>query len=86
MANITVGEMMEILEEANPNDILVLAKDPDGNGFLPLKGVQKQLFFFVHGFNSTSIGYSNKMRTDDHDIVEANNATPCLVLWPGSVI
>jgi hypothetical protein len=77
-----VKELIKILSKENPERVVVLSMDEEGNGFSPLSGVQRASF----DEDEQNIGIEEL--TDDHkeegyseyDLLE--NGIPALVLWP----
>lgn len=40
----TVRELIELLSKCNPDDIVILSKDAEGNGFSPLSNIQEEMY------------------------------------------
>ena len=80
----TVGELLALLAQEDPDRVVVLSIDPEGNGFNELSGVEASMYDPKRGEvgpeelteDLVGIGFSNE------DIMK--NGTKAVVLWPSS--
>lgn len=85
-----VSELIEILQKAGPNDLVVLSKDGEGNGYDTLCDVSLSYAFVEglgHGDNEIKLRkltpeLEAKGYTKEDTMSEYSNAKPCVVLWP----
>lgn len=76
---------MKLLKEQDPNALVVLSRDEEGNGFSELEDVATEMNFAKDGSDGC-IGYRKltpkleKMGYTEDDIMEYGK--PCIVLWP----
>lgn len=80
----TVGELIEQLKLKNPERVVVMSKDGEGNGFSPLADVENASYEADTTW-SGEIGLEEltpelqKQGYSEEDVV---NGEPCIVLWP----
>jgi hypothetical protein len=77
-----VKELIAELQKLDPETLVVLAKDAEGNGYKSLADVNAGM-----GFAAGEIGYlelTNRLREAGYteDDLCAKDAVPCVVLWP----
>ena len=88
-----VHELIELLQQADPNDLVVLSRDEEGNGYNELIDVSLNQHAFVGGYGHTSsaswggyIGYRTGVELPPGGYTEEDrapaDAMPCAVLWP----
>lgn len=84
----TVAELVQVLSHFDPTDLLVMAKDAEGNDFSPLMLVEDGMYR-AHSTWSGEIGL--RVLTDDEreqgftedDIGDSEDGyVPCVILWP----
>ena len=56
----TVGDLMEILEQVDPTATVVMATDPEGNGFAPLED------YSIGAFDSKESAFISDEDIDDY--------------------
>lgn len=79
---ITVEELRIVLEESDPNAIIVMSKDSEGNDFRPMSkqgGLSENMVF--EPLSEKAIWTGEVYEQDDEDAPE-EGAIPCIVLWP----
>lgn len=69
----TAGQLIDILKKCDPNVIVILQKDAEGNGYSPLAGTDSDV---TYGATSTYSGDVYSLDESDEDVV------PCVVLYP----
>lgn len=84
-----VSELIELLKQVPSNAVVVLSRDEEGNGFLPLRVVEDGMRY---DFDSCEVGYavitpSMKLKGyTDEDALEihdgVNCVEECVILWP----
>jgi len=76
-----VSELIEILKSCNPDDVVVMSKDGEGNHYSRLHSAE-----MYYRFNDGEIGLRELSELDrshgysDEDIME--DGVDCVVLWP----
>lgn len=86
----TVKELKEILKDCNDNDLVVLQKDAEGNGYSPLDGADDNSVYIPDSTWSGEVRYKKltaQMRKagytkEDTAKVGEDGAVACVVLWP----
>jgi len=67
-----VKELIAQLQEYNPEDVVILAKDVEGNDLSPLDEITENLY-------EPYLSYSGSVFDRDEDLVDCE---PCITLWP----
>ena len=76
----TVRQLIEALSRCpNPDAIVILQKDAEGNGFSPLRDEASNDVSIVEGYVADST-WSGEVH--DPDEMEPGDYTPCIVLVP----
>jgi hypothetical protein len=75
----TVAELMAELQKMNPESLVVLQKDAEGNGYSPLRGVDDSAVYVAESTYSGT-AYSQQDAADGYS--EAESGVPCVVLHP----
>lgn len=76
---------MKLLKEQDPNALVVLSRDEEGNGFSELGDVATNMNFAKDGYDG-NVGYREltpklkKLGYTEEDLLE--DGKPCIVLWP----
>lgn len=85
----TVKEFIALLSECDPDDIIIMATDAEGNAYNYFDGNMN-----LHEYNYMEYNYGGeiKLRKLTPELVEQGfseedtdinqNGTPCVVLWP----
>ena len=69
---ITVKDLQELLSKFHPDDVVILAKDPEGNGYAPLyEGLEDHYWA-----EEKHLWYVEKGEEPPPGVI------PCVVLWP----
>lgn len=84
----TVRELIELLSKCNPDDIVILSKDAEGNGFSPLSNIEEEMY-------TPDTSYSGEISlraltpeleergfTEDEVGNSKNGAINCVTLYP----
>lgn len=71
---VTVGRLIKMLAGCEDDRVVVLARDPEGNGYSPLDEL-------CEAFYRPENTYSGELVDEDEDVVEPTDK-PCVVLWP----
>ena len=79
-----VQELIELLENQNPNDIVILAKDAEGNNYSPLADFSLDVYDAEYSYTYireltpelTKRGFCEK------DLCGNPEAQNCVTLWP----
>ena len=76
----TVKQLIELLQKENPDRVVILSKDSEGNGFSELENVNSN-----YNYNDGEIGLGTltpeleKQGYTEEDILDGQ---PAVVLWP----
>lgn len=79
---ITVKRLIEMLEEEDPNKVIIMSSDPEGNSFAPFHEFSHQSY----DEDNSEVGLEKltpslaQMGYTKEDVKE--NGLPCLVFWP----
>ena len=76
-----VKQLIKILEQANPEDLVVLSRDPEGNGYMKVDEVSINSYNYNEGeigLRQLSEAQKEKGFTDE-DVMEGKS---CVVVWP----
>jgi hypothetical protein len=83
----TVRELRVLLANANDDDLVVLSKDAEGNGYSPLRGTWDAIY--VPDSTYSGNVYMRELTTEDRvegyteeDLYEGDDGQPALVLTP----
>ena len=82
-----VSELIKALEKYNPNDIVILASDAEGNGFSPLDDMSEDMYWPETAWNgSTHIRELTPELQErgftEEDLAPKDQSLPCITLWP----
>lgn len=69
-----VRELIEQLQQLPPDLLVILQRDPEGNGYSPASGVEEALY------DPHDRGWQVYSEQDAAE--ECPDAVPCAVLWP----
>jgi len=80
----TVKQLKEKLEKLNENDIVIMSKDAEGNGFSPLSDLSED------SYEETTTAYGEvgireltpELEKQGYSEEDLNNGKPCVTLWP----
>ena len=78
----TIKELKAILEAHNDDDMVVMAKDGEGNGYSPLSNVElmryrpERRWSGEVGLREIQAGYT------EEDVFDEDGDVDCIVLWP----
>lgn len=75
----TVKQLMEILNNCNPESEVVISSDGEGNSYSPLADYNDELYYFPE---STWSGECLSKEDLDYKDREYSEADRCVVLWP----
>lgn len=76
-----VKELLELLKDLDPETIVILAKDGEGNGFSPCADHSDQYRYEAESTWSGEL-VSDPEESDDDGPERWDQAVPCIVLWP----
>lgn len=85
MKNLTVADLIELLQEEDPDRIVVMSKDGEGNSYSPLSDFSSASYVAECTW-SGEIGIEEltdelkAMGYTEEDVIEGG--VPALVLWP----
>mgnify|MGYP003441575268 CR=1 FL=1 len=86
---ITVGDLIEMLGEMDPEAVVVMQKDGEGNGYSPLSGVDDSNVVYVA--ESTWSGEvmlaelteeAEEAGFSADDVYDGDDGEPCVVFYP----
>jgi len=81
-----VKELIQLLNEIDPNIEVILQKDSEGNAYSPLRGIDSNAVYIAKNSYSGDVYNLNwncedaDMDSDEWESLKQNN--PCLVLFP----
>ena len=84
----TVGELIKILEGTDPNRLVVISGDAEGNKFSPMDDGFSDMMYLPESKWSGTIGFAKltaELRADgweEDDLMTHPDAVPCCVFWP----
>lgn len=81
----TVKELIEVLKLVNPDRIVILQKDSEGNGFSPLAGIDDNAVYqpYHHWSGEVKIQtLTDDLRRQGYEEKDTGEGAPCLVLFP----
>lgn len=73
---INVGKLKEILAQLNDDDLVVLAKDGEGNGFSPLNDYSVDIYI------ATSTWSGERHPRTARTRIFTDKKQDCITLWP----
>ena len=71
----TVGTLIEELQELDPNSIIVMSSDAEGNSYSPLAGLDATYLYVP------DCTWSGEIKNEE-DAEDYPFAVPCVVIWP----
>ena len=85
----TVAEMMDILSQMDPNAIVILARDAEGNGYYEFDSIDSDGTMYIpdrlgHGEIKYAV-LTDEMKDNGYgsdDLAETGQGIPCVVLYP----
>lgn len=75
----TVQDLIEELMELNPEDLVVMAKDSEGNDYSPLSGAESVLYIKESSYSGFIFDTKEEVEDCGED---PNEAIPSVVLFP----
>ena len=81
-------ELIQKLSHCDPDDIVIMSRDGEGNGFSPLSDVETNNVYIADSTWSGEIKLKEltpelkKQGYDVEDTDESGQGVPCTVLWP----
>ena len=78
-----VRELIGALEDMDPDAIVILQKDSEGNGFSPLNGVDDSFEYVGEGLGTGDV-YPDAPNDyySEADLYDGDDAEPCVLLYP----
>lgn len=84
--SVTVGELRDLLNGLDPNLVIVMSKDGEGNGFSPLAEAYEAWYEADNTWSGNIIDADYLAVEEDATVDEIqerlHGATECVVLWP----
>ena len=78
----TVKELLKILQDCNENDVVVLSRDAEGNGFRPLDDVQTDSLYEDGEVYLKELTEEDKKEGYGEEDVGSEDSIPAVILWP----
>jgi len=81
----TVKELIEQLKEVDQDRIVVMSRDPEGNGFSPLSGVETCAYSEDNGYGETGLepdDLNDELREQGYTEEDISDGQPAVCLWP----
>lgn len=84
----TVKEFIEYFSDCDPNAIVVISKDEEGNGFSPFYEASEEIYLPTSQwsgalFSDEDYRYENDL-DDDEEYEKPEGLVNAVVLWPGN--
>lgn len=82
---VTVKELIEILQKEDPNKVVVMSRDPEGNGYSTLCDIDGNS---RHDLETGETGLETLTEDlkvagyTDEDVMSYPDAVSCIVFWP----
>tara|TARA_S200002703_G_scaffold108388_1_gene94176 strand:+ start:354 stop:617 length:264 start_codon:yes stop_codon:yes gene_type:complete len=83
-----VKELIRLLERCNSEDLVVMSKDGEGNGYSPLYTIDGESRYRPNSTWSGEIGlrqldeYYESRGYSEEDVMSEEDSQNCVVLWP----
>ena len=77
----TIKQLIEELQGYDPDRVVVLSIDPEGNGYNALYNIEPYAWDATHG----EIGLeflTDELREQGYNENDVKDGQPCVVLWP----
>jgi len=84
----TVKELIAELSAMNPDAVVVLQKDSEGNGYSPLSGADDALVYIAESTWAGEVRYvelTEELESQgysEEDCAEEGEGVPCVILFP----
>jgi len=78
----TVKELIELLQGFDPNALVIMQRDPEGNGYAPLSGAEDNGAWDAR---DREYGYANlteELQQRGYSEEDCIDGAPAVVLWP----
>lgn len=77
-----VKYLLEILQECNPDDVVIMSRDAEGNGYSPLADYSDEYNYLAESDWAGDI-YPRDSNNPDWDYIpQGDGEIGCVVLWP----
>lgn len=80
-----IKELMELLKGFDPDTIVVMSKDAEGNGYSPLTEISSGDNYVAENSWSGYVGppeLTDELRDEGYSEEDIVDGVPCIVLWP----
>jgi len=77
----TVKELINILQEMNPDEIVVLSGDSEGNRYSELSGLSNEYNYSDSEIGLRTLSEEDKKRGYSEEDIKTDGV-PCVILWP----
>lgn len=79
----SVGALIDALKDCNEDDLVILARDAEGNGFAQIAMISEGMYI-NGGIKLRSLTSEDEADgyTEEDVATEEEGALPCVVLWP----
>jgi hypothetical protein len=77
-----VKELIEMLQEFNPDSVVIMQRDPEGNGYAPLSGAEDN---GAWNKKDREYGYATlteELEEQGYSEEDCIDGEPAVVLWP----
>lgn len=78
----TVGELMQRLRAMPKSRLIILQKDPEGNGYLPLGGIDQNCRWDAENSEVGLGKLTDAAKESGYSEEDVGNGKPCIVLFP----
>lgn len=77
-----VKELIEKLSMMDPDRLVVLSRDEEGNEFMPVRQIDGEVCFYEGEVFILELTQCLRAKGYEEDDVAPKGAVPCVVLWP----
>jgi hypothetical protein len=77
-----IKELIELLEKQNPDDIVVLSKDEEGNGFTKAFELSEAIYHDGEIYLRELTEDLSNAGYNEEDLYDGDDGESCVVIWP----
>jgi hypothetical protein len=80
-----VKDLIQALQDVNPESIVIMARDGEGNGYSPLADIDDSMVYLADSTYSGEIGFAEltkELIEDGYTEDDVREGEPCVVLSP----
>jgi len=77
-----VKELIEMLQEFNPDSVVIMQRDPEGNGYAPLSGAEDNGSWNKKDREYGYATLTEELEEQGYSEEDCIDGEPAVVLWP----